>query len=517
MYKRGKLKQRKLEDFVTPFNRGLDKNNRWVKMSDIIPWDDIEIKYAQKFKNDRRDGRSAKSAREALGALLIQQMMKLSDRETVEMIQENPYMQYFLGYEGFRHDKPFDASSMVHFRKRLSVDDIVLINDLLYRKMQKNKPNDTNDDDDRQDDNDQKMNSSSDEAHLKAETEETKPNQGKLILDATCVPSDIRYPTDLSLLNEAREKLEGMIDTLWNDLREAGRTKPRTYREEARAAYLAKAKKPGRWGIRKAIKAQLQYVRRDLKILRLLLTEAKEKGMMCLYTLKEKQTLEIIQMLYDQQEEMYNQKSHRVKDRIVSIAQHWIRPIVRGKAKSPVEFGAKLEISVVNGFTSIEKISWENFNESTGLKASVERYREKYGCYPEAVLADKLYRNRENITYCTERGIRLSGPRLGRPPKDVKKTKQYKKQEYHDMCERNEVEGKFGEAKRRLGLSLIKTKLKETSETVIGVIILTMNILKGYRRSLNFLFIFSLFRKFRRFIVFQGLFASESLGIAFIC
>lgn len=515
MYSQRKLRQQKLEGDVKGFNMKLNPENRWIKMSRLIPWEEIEAQYVQNFNHERKDGRRAITAQEALGALLVQQIMQLSDRETITIIQENPYIQYFLGYQQFRLEKPFDASSMVHFRKRFSVGKIAQINEMLYNKMSQ-KPAKPDTGKDRQETPDQNQTKTSADTK-EAPTETPRENQGKLLLDATCVPSDIRYPTDLSLLNESREKLEKQIDILWAELREKGSVKPRTYRQEARKAYLAKAKKPGRKGIRKAIKAQLQYVERDLNILDRLIHQGWEKGIPKPFTEKETEELETIRLLFDQQQEMYTNKTHRVKDRIVSIWQSWLRPIVRGKTKTPVEFGAKLEISIVNGFTAIEKISWDNFNESTGLRASVERYKAKYGCYPEAVLADKLYRNRQNLAYCKERGIRLSGPRLGRPPKDEKKNKAYKKLEHQDTCERNAVEGKFGEGKRTYGLERIKTKLKETSETVIGLNILAMNLMGYYRRSLDFLFIFFILAKISRFSAFRREIASRTIWITRNC
>lgn len=80
-----------------------------------------------------------------------------------------------------------------------------------------------------------------------------------------------------------------------------------------------------------------------------------------------------------------------------------------------MEFGAKLAISLVDGFAHMEKLAWDNFNKCMTLQWSVEAYRERFGYDPEAVLADKIYRNRENIQYCKSLGIRLSGPALGRP------------------------------------------------------------------------------------------------------
>ena len=106
--------------------------------------------------------------------------------------------------------------------------------------------------------------------------------------------------------------------------------------------------------------------------------------------------------------------------RIVSISQPYIRPIVRGKAVAPVEFGAKMDLSLdEKGMARIEKMSFDAYNESDVLIAAAERYFERTGHYPERILADKIYRNRNNLAYCREHRIRLSGPSLGRPKKNA--------------------------------------------------------------------------------------------------
>ena len=97
-----------------------------------------------------------------------------------------------------------------------------------------------------------------------------------------------------------------------------------------------------------------------------------------------------IYKLYEQQQYMYQNKVHSVENRIVSISQPWIRPIVRGKTKAPVEFGAKFDLSIDDsGLGRIEKISYDAYNESTVLVEVVERFRERTGYYPERLLADK--------------------------------------------------------------------------------------------------------------------------------
>jgi hypothetical protein len=173
---------------------------------------------------------------------------------------------------------------------------------------------------------------------------------------------------------------------------------------------------------------------------------------------------------------MYEEKTHSVKNRIVSISQPYLRPIVRSKAKNSVEFGAKFDLSIdEHGYGRIEKLSFEAYNESTILQDSIERYKERTGHYPKRVLVDQIYRTRDNRSYCKLRSIRLSGPKLGRPSKD---NEYDKKIEYQDNVDRIEVERLFSLSKRCYNLGLIKTKLKETTMTSIALSIFVTNLFK---------------------------------------
>ena len=186
--------------------------------------------------------------------------------------------------------------------------------------------------------------------------------------------------------------------------------------------------------------------------------------------------LDILETVYSQQQHMFVSNTHRIENRIVSISQPYIRPIVRGKAKSPVEFGAKLDLSVdETGMCRIEKLSFDAYNESAVLKTAIENYRERIGHYPERVLVDQIYRNRENISYCSNLGIRLSGKKLGRPKKDAD-SKAEKKIAYQDNTDRIEVERKFSLAKRKFGLGLLLTKREDTTRASIVLSIIAMNI-----------------------------------------
>lgn len=464
-------------EFFLPFEGRLNENNRWCQLALLIPWSQIEDEYAKLFKPVSNGGETAVSIRMALGALLIQEKLGTSDRDTVENITENPYMQYMIGLPGFQQQPPFDPSLMTHFRKRLGPDVLNQINEWII--MAKNEAEQDNDNQDPKGGPGGTMAVQEEDTSREASPEPVL-RQGKLLLDATCAPADIAYPTDLSLLNEAREKLEHIIDALHAPHR-GQMGKPRTYREKARRAYLVITKQRRANGrkIRKGIGQQLRYIARDLRILE----QLAQITPLTVLSRKDYKNLLVIQELVRQQKQMYGQRTHRVDDRIVSISQPHVRPIVRGKAKAPVEFGAKIAVSMVDGDARVEQLQWDNFNEGLTLQEAVEAYRERYGFYPEAVLADKLYRTRDNLQYCQGLGIRLSGPKLGRPAKGEQTT--HKRIERQDAAERNAIEGKFGEGKRKYGLGLIRARLQQTSASVIMLQILVMNL----ERRLRLLFV----------------------------
>lgn len=171
---------------------------------------------------------------------------------------------------------------------------------------------------------------------------------------------------------------------------------------------------------------------------------------------------------------MYDTHTHKCEDRIVSLEQPHVRSINRGKRPNPTEFGQKLHLSVVDEFTFLEQTSWNNFNEGCDLIASVQDYFRKFGFFPQAVLADKIYQNRANRAFCKEHEIRLTGPALGRRKAGADEQME-KRQMYQDACDRNAVEGRNGNAKRRFGLDLIAAKLDETAKTEAALILTAMN------------------------------------------
>jgi len=448
-------KQLSLKGFILPFGGELKATNRWVKWSRVIPWDDLSAYYYKTM--DSQKGRPCKDARLVIGSLIIKHKLNLSDEETVLQIQENPYLQYFVGFSRFKDEEPpFVPSLFVEIRKRMGQEVFTGFEQVILQTMGK----------------------------ATAAADKKGQPRGKMLVDATVAEQAIRYPTDLSLLNEAREISEKLIDELYtlSDLSK----KPRTYRVKARKQYLliAKNKKTSLKVRRRGLREQLQFLRRNLKHISALLD-----GIGCCpFPLPHKMQRHywVIQHLYAQQDEMYRNEKQRCDDRIVSISQPHVRPIVRGKASKKTEFGSKISVSMVDGLAFVDRIGWNAFNESQDLKQQVEAYRRRFGYYPEVVLADQLYGSRENRKYLKKKNIRYGGKALGRPPKqseeNAERIRQLKQQRRLDSRERIPIEGKFGQGKNGYRLNYIRAKLQKTSEAWVSCIFLVMNLMVLFKK-----------------------------------
>jgi transposase, IS5 family len=458
---RSNLKQLEFESFNLPFDGHLRSDNRWVKLAKFIPWEEFEAAYSKTLESTRL-GPPAMSVRVALGALIIKERLGTSDEETVEQIRENPYLQYFLGFKDYKDEQPFHPSMFVHFRKRIGKNALSHIVEVVNKKaMTVTTPT--------------KRSGKGDDDDKGCAVGGENPNQGKLILDATCTPADITFPTDLKLLNAAREKSEHIIDVL-HEPHKGKKKKPRTYRKAARKAFLsiAKSKKVSKSKLRKAIRKQLGYLGRNLKTI----DKLSRISPLLLLDRRDYKLLLVISEVYRQQKWMLDHGANRIDDRIVSIYQPHVRPIKRGKAGAATEFGAKISVSLIDGFSYLDRLSWDNYNESSDLIVQVEAYRKRFGFFPASVHADKIYRNRDNIRFCKKHGIRISGPPLGRPTGQNEKRIEALKQSRQDELDRIPIEGKFGQAKRRFSLSRIMCKLALTSQTAIAVVFLVMNLEK---------------------------------------
>lgn len=201
---------------------------------------------------------------------------------------------------------------MVYFRKRLTPEVLGEINEMIVRDAKERQAKETESKDDSDDSDD----------HPGA-----SGNSGTMIVDATCAPSNIRYPQDVSLLNEARENAEKILDVLHDP---ADGKKPRTYRKRARKDYLkyTRCRKHTAKMIRKAVGKQLTYLRRDLNAIDGKLSLGKS------LTTRQMERLDTIHTIYEQQKYMYDNRTHSVSDRIVSVSQPLVRPLYGEKLAS---------------------------------------------------------------------------------------------------------------------------------------------------------------------------------------
>lgn len=505
--------QNQLTLFKTPFDQQLDPNNRWVKLSNNLPWDELVKIYTKKLRSDF--GAPGIDGRKVIGSLIIKHRLTLSDRETIEMIRENMYLQYFVGLSSFTTEPIFHHTEFVHIRKRLSEVDFNNMTEELMQvagiiEKQQEPINDNSKDEntsipDNVDDSQADKNDTAETTSATVEKQQTgdkeaareqeqtddiegKPNKGDMHLDATVADQRIKYPNDVELLNTGRQETDRMIDLLCQELEQK---RPRTYRNTARKYFLrfAKRKTKPRNIIRKARRQQLNYLKRNFKHLDLLITkyQSSKQTLRLPFEHRDLRILWASRLVYDQQLQMHTENSQRTGDRIVSIYQPYVRPIVRGKAKAKVEFGAKLDISLQDGYAFIETLSWDAFNECNDLQGAAGNYKKRYGYYPANIMADAIYHTRANKKWCNENQIKLIGKTLSKTVLS-KMTAKERKEHKQKHNSRNQIEGKFGQGKNGYELNEIKARYANTSKSWIAAIIFVMNILNFAGRSfLSFL------------------------------
>lgn len=437
MYKGKDRKTEYLFNELFPFGGNLDEDNRWLRIAEMIPWEELEAEYSKYFSHT---GRPALDGRLVIGLMLLKHMSGLSDREVVQELKENPYWQAFCGFDNFVTVKALDASSLTKVRKRLGAK--------YFRELEKKT--------------------------YKVLIERKIIKGRGMLVDGTVFPEKIKYPNDVGLLNDVREWLVKNIGKLGKITGE----KVRTYKRKARKAYLnfAKRKAKTKKMARKAQKQMIQYVRRNLKQTKELLEKAKPRDIIEWCVIKEiKKRIEVAREIYRQQYEMYKNKTNRIENRIVSFWREYVRPIKRGKAGKVVEFGAKCALSHVGRFLFLDKMSHDNIMESNTetLKTQLKNYEDKFGRKPEYLVADKLYGSRKNREMLDEEGIRASFKQLGRKKKGMPKEDQWFKKK---QKERNRIEGSFGNGKEHYGLDKNRYHSRDTSEVWIRTGILAMNL-----------------------------------------
>ena len=433
----------------------LPKTNRWVQMGDALPWGEYEKVYNERLKNDKV-GASNRPGRMVIAALIIKHKLSLSDEETILTIQENPYMQYMCGLTEYSDQPIFDPSLFTTIRKRITIEDVNALTLELAKKAQQKKDKDDNDEDN-------------------TFSGMTQPTDVKA--DATCADAEVRYPTDIDLIEDGSKYIDRMIDKV------CGIKKIRkpagVERNRIRAIYLnvIKRKHKGSKLVKDTLTRMLPLLYRDiLTLLNLIGVDDETYGR---FNCTQKRTIQAVIDMYHQQEEMLREGKHTCENRIVSIHQPHVRPIVRGKAKAKVEFGAKIGVSIVSGYSFIDHHSWDAYNEASDLTVHIEKYKERFGCEPKRFFGDKIYLNRENRRILKEKEIQIMGRPLGRPPKNP--TQEQIERERIGVSLRNEAEAQFGTGKRTDRANNIRARLPETARCWTAMCYFVKNLAKFMR------------------------------------
>ena len=346
-------KQLTIDDFKSSLE-GLSKSNRWVQLGDSLPWAKIEKLY----------------------------MLELPEFT----------------------DKPiFDPSLFVTIRKRIGED---VFNDmsvsLLERQIQlqeesEKKKDESKPEEEGEDDNQpQEPQEHSDTRHdfgSEFTDSNSRLHKGVLKIDATCCNAEVRYPVDVDIIHDGCRIISRYIAILCSQLKIK---QPECNYKSARQEYLnlIKKKKKKASEVKIAKRMLLYYLNRDIQTFVKLISASTER--FDLFMRKERNIVGSIIKMYHQQMEMLQEGTNQCANRIISIFQPHIRPIVRGKAKAKVEFGAKIGAGIVNGYTFVDHLSWDAYNEESDVELQIRLYKERFGYLPATVLCDKIYMNRAN-------------------------------------------------------------------------------------------------------------------------
>ena len=312
-----RYKQLTIDGFMSSLE-GLDKTNRWVWLGNHLPWEDYEKQYGQKL-NNQTVGASAKPARMVIGAMVIKHATRLSDVDTIQMIQENPYMQYLCGLEEFTDQPIFDPSLFVDLRKRISEDDINKMTESLLKREQEMKEEIRKHKEDEARDRGEEPPAAPavDENAATFTDSKGREHKGVLKIDATCADAEVRYPVDVDIIDDGCRVMDRFIRRI---CKHAGISVPYTYYGKARNAYLylVKMKKKGGELVKKTIGQMLSCLHRDILTLTDLTAGEFRCRLGCLRK-DQRRILDATMRMYFQQDGMFRSGEHTCKDRIISI------------------------------------------------------------------------------------------------------------------------------------------------------------------------------------------------------
>lgn len=416
----------------------LDQDNELFKITKAIDWVSLSDKLSCFYCPD--NGRPSKPSRLKVGLLILKHLYKLSDIDACDTLKENIYAQYLCNVSLEKGKQFIEPSSLTRFRKQIGIEGIKLIEEEAFNSLQRAKL-------------------------LKGR---------KLVTDTTIVPSNIAYPTDVSLLEKVRRKAVRYLDKA----RQFGIKTYRTYKRTAQKIYIQyqKIRHYTTKSRRRVQKKLLQFSQRNIKQLKETthtignsingyLDNTKEQF------LKETQKfLDTASKIVTQQKDIY--KGLSVKERIVSIHKPHLRPIVRGKYPVEVEFGPKVLLNLKNDFLFLEDIQFNNTSDSQLLDTALQGYRQRFGKFPTQLSADRGFWSTQNYSLACDYGVsKIALENKGKS--NYLKGKPFRERLRRLRCS---IEAKISLAKRKYGLDRSLYNIPDAEEIWVRLGLIAMNL-----------------------------------------
>lgn len=416
-----------------------DDQHPLMKLSWAIHWDNLLEQLQSFYSKDQ--GRPSDPIRAQAGTLMLKFIKNLADRETVRCVQENIYAQRFCGLTPVQaKDYMSPATGLTRFRAKIGPKGMALI----------------------------------EEALTAAAQGKSLKRGGKLIVDTTCVPLDIHYPTDTKLLERCRRS----ILKLFQKAKCLGlEVFYRTYNRTARKIFVtfSKLSKPKEKTRRKVHKQMFQFVRRNLKQLMDLRQKAtRELGPQCrddekvwgfLSQLKEAQ-IRIRTIMH--QQKLVRRGIFHIPNRIVSFHKDHVRPIVRGKFPLSTEFGPKALVAVVRGCAYLVTAFQNNVADASMLTPALRWFKEKFGCLPREVLGDRGFYAQWRVRCLKAMGIT---PGLQQRGKAIEVSSTQRRM----IRQRLIIEARISLVKRKFGWTRCRARIDEHENSWLGLGMGAMN------------------------------------------
>ncbi|MFH1725589.1 MAG: transposase [Elusimicrobiota bacterium] len=410
-----------------------DAEHPLERLAARVPWTQLLGELRAFYSEDH--GAPSTPLRAKVGTLMLKHLRNLPDREAVRLVQENIYAQRFSGLSPAQAaDYMNPASGLSNFRAKIGAGGMALIEEALTAVAQGC----------------------------------SRKRGGKLILDTTCVPADILYPTDIRLLERCRlavirlmrQAKDFGLDALY-----------RTYNRTARKIFVqfSKLGKPGEKKRRRVHKQVFQFVRRNLKQLCDLRDRAtRELGPQCRENpeawgwLRELKATELRVRAILHQQRLVRQGIVHIPNRIVSFHKDHVRPIVRGKFPLGTEFGPKVLFALVRGCMYRVAAFQDNAADALMVTPALRWFYEKFGRLPKEVLGDRGFFAIWRVRFLKAMGI---VPGLQQRGKAIEKSSAHRRQ----IRQRLPIEAFISLGKRKFGWNRCRARIVEHEASWIGL------------------------------------------------